>query len=321
MKNINPDPLGVPVYLKTEDFEWPENQKLFYLMTADGLMLCRNHAWFKSCAPVKKGPGELDEQKPFCSLSYPKIPRVLMEKAVGFFTRIYDKKHWESALILVYNQVEQKIELLCPDQKADWGTVKYNTEEEFAKLPAGKYLMIGDMHSHGSMSPNPSTMDTDDELNRPGLHIVVGYINDEPPDFYCAAVVDGVRFEVKDIGKVLEGYDERIEEEDVPKEWIAKVKKHEYTYTGGGGYHGGGGTSYICGSKQTDSDLDKHDLDQCAKVLARYGKLKHCPTMMEVRQSLFTETKHVTYLHCERKAEQFIEDWGKEKHESPSVQK
>jgi PRTRC genetic system protein A len=193
--------LSTPFYTKTDkNMPWPKD-KMFYLMTRDGLFICRNHEWFSSCAPAKKGPSELEDQKPFIDLKYPMVPRALIERALGFFHLVFKDRKAESALILVWNRQTGKMELVCPKQKVSWGSVKYDIPD----LPP-HLALIGDIHSHCDFAPKASYTDEGDEINRPGLHIVAGYIDKEPPEFYCAVMADGQRFEVDDIKDVVEDY-------------------------------------------------------------------------------------------------------------------
>src|SRR5881394_2125121 len=196
--------ITTPVYLKTEkSMEWPKD-KMFYILSRDGLFLCRNHEWFRSCVPAKPGPGELESQEKFASVNYPTIPRALIEKAVGFFRRIEKDHGWEAALIIVWNRHNQELELICPEQKNGFGSVSY----DIPKLPQ-HLALIGDIHSHPDFSPTPSTIDEGDELQRPGLHIIAGYITgkwEKQLQFYCAAVVDGERFEIVNHASVMEPY-------------------------------------------------------------------------------------------------------------------
>jgi hypothetical protein len=55
------------------------------------------------------------------------------------------------------------------------------------------------------------------------LHIVVGHIFNEPPQFHLELTVDGARFAVGDPNQVLEGYCKRRMNE-VPRTWIDKVR-------------------------------------------------------------------------------------------------
>ena len=54
-----------------------------------------------------------------------------------------------------------------------------------------------------------------------GLHIVVGRIFWEPPEFHCEFVVDGVRFPVRFL-EAVERYEQR--RDDVPRQWIERVE-------------------------------------------------------------------------------------------------
>ena len=86
---ISPPQLETPVYLKMdEDAPWPEDS-VFYLMTGDGVFLCRNHEFFASSVPASQPPAELATHQPFLKHRFPKIPRRLFEQAVGFFYDVY----------------------------------------------------------------------------------------------------------------------------------------------------------------------------------------------------------------------------------------
>lgn len=291
MQNINPDPLGTPIYVKSEPIipVWP-NEKMFYLLAKDGLFLCRNHEWFQSCVVAKHGPAELFEQKEFATHNYPKLPRTLLEKSVGFFHHVFTQMDSESALILAWNRVTNQMGLICPDQRVSLGSVNY----EIPNLPH-HLALIGDIHSHCDMAPNPSNTDEGDEMKRAGLHIIVGHLNKEPPDFYCALVADGQRFEVA-IHKVIEdyyGYDAST----VSPEWMTKVTKKTYSYT--------------YSHTKWDKETEKNDRAIIKRALAKFSRQDTCPTAEEVRKELFTYTKAATYLECERKAEKFVKAWPK----------
>jgi hypothetical protein len=79
------------------------------------------------------------------------------------------------------------------------------------------WVIVGDIHSHVDFSAYSSATDQDDEQYRTGLHIVVGRIYNEPPEFHVEATVDGVRFPVQQ-DKIFEGYDCR--RDDFPKKWF-----------------------------------------------------------------------------------------------------
>ena len=304
--------ISTPVYLKTDKhMEWPKD-KLFYILSSDGLFLCRNHEWVQSAVPAKRGPGELEPQEEFASVNYPKIPKFLMEKAVGFFRRIEKDKHWESALILVYDRQKGQVDLVCPEQKASDVSVQY----DIPKLPQ-HLALIGDIHSHCNFSPEASYTDENDETNRPGLHIVAGYI-DKDPKFYCVAVVDGERFVIKNHNTVFEGY-QSSEPDSAPKEWLDKVKPlytSNYQYGEyGGSYMGGSGYSNY------HSNSEPNEKDKCIieNILRKFRKYYRRPTQHEVQQELFRSTTVTGYVWCEDRARLFIEEWDKN-HEKAGAQ-
>jgi len=305
MQNINRDPMGVPVYLKTDANEPFPDDKLFYLMTRDGLFICRNHPWFTSCAPANKGPSGLAPQQAQLIVKYPKVPRVLMERAVGFFHAVHQKHDGaEAAVILVFNRETQAVELVCPPQEVSWGSVEY----QIPVLPP-HLLLIGDFHSQGTMSSQPSMTDENDEKNRPGLHLILGRINDEPPEFSCAVVADGCRFDVKDLDCVIEDY--RARDPDFPQEWMDLVKKKKCKFES---YSGLG--NYQPNSNHLDKEFKRkeaQDRENAQKVLARFAKMSQCPTMLDVRQALISSTVIMPILECEAKAEAFVNAWPKMK--------
>lgn len=219
-----------PIIVKTDHMQpWPED-KFFYILAEGGLYKCRNHQFYSSAIKVDDGPRELVKQEEFCVSRYPKVPKHLMEQIVAFFAAIADKHDTEAIILLYYNTQTQQVELVCPEQWSEvwesnitkgkfWGgmNIKYNTP--FDQPP--HMMLIGDVHSHVNITAFASGVDTGDEENRPGgLHLIIGHINREPPQFYADIVVDGERFKVKELDDVMEGYGKRAD--TVPVEWFEK---------------------------------------------------------------------------------------------------
>jgi hypothetical protein len=224
----HPDPaLFTPIFIKTgEDMPWPDDEKVFYIL-ADKLYLCRNHRFFKSCVPATQFPSELATQRMFLKMSYPKIPRKMLEQIVGFFDRIGTAHGAEAGVLLVNDDNENCLRLIVPNQTATVGgggsgqPYPIDLHYEIPKLPDGLTL-IGDVHSHVDDPAYASWKDQQDEIYGAGLHIVVGRIHREPPEFHIEATVDGTRFRVDDPALVFAGYRKRCL--DVPQAWLDKVK-------------------------------------------------------------------------------------------------
>lgn len=225
-KNVNKSVIA-PIYIKTSSEEcWPEDS-FFYILGSNGLFLCRNQEFFSSSIPMEGGPSVLQEQEAFLKILYPQLPRRLLEIAVGFFTVIYGIYGAEAAMLLIWNKTRRRYKLLVPEQRS---IVFENLEGRIFPLSvhyelpndiqADEYV-IGDIHSHCNASAFSSLTDQNDEKHRTGLHIVVGRIKKEPPEFHIEAVIDGVRFNVKP-EIILEGYKRR--RKGIREEWVKKVQ-------------------------------------------------------------------------------------------------
>lgn len=313
--------ITTPVYIKTDDdMVWPED-KFFYLVAREGVFRCRNHEFFQSCVIMKDGPKELASQHKFLRPNYPKIPQALLERAVGFFHRVWKKQNSEAVVVLGYNRSTRQIELIVPDQigingspsKYDPHGYPMDVKYEIPKLPP-TLVMIGDIHCHVDGSAYASGTDTFDEKHRAGIHIVVGHIDKEPPTFHTEIVQDGERFTISDIGRVAEGYTQRRTKE-VPEEWMGKVKLEAKKYSGysyqgtGESYYGTGYSSYGGGSVEPSP----RDLEIINGIISRFKKKGLCPTPCELRQCLFTATSHASYRWCEQKSEEVVNEWIEEK--------
>lgn len=215
------------------DFRWPEGERLFYLMARDGLFVCRNHPFFRSCVRARGGPSLLEEQRPFLQPRFPVIPQAVFERAVGFFSQIADRQNSEAAAMLVWDGVEEEVRLVVPPQTATMSRSWYGYRtpvgvhyEPPPDLPH-HWLPFGDIHSHVHYAAYASSTDKHDEEHAAGLHIVVGRIDEEPPEVHVEAVVDGQRFRL-DLERVVEGYAAR--RDDVPDEWLDRVAVEEESW-------------------------------------------------------------------------------------------
>ena len=233
---ISDSSLLTPIYLKlASDMPWPERERMFYVLTQDGLFTCRNHAFFRSSVPSDGWPGELAPHKPFLDLSYPKLSQRLFETVIGFFAIVATRHDAEAAALFVWNRSTSEVEVVVPEQRSfvtrsssgrSW---PIEVQYDLPTLEPNQFP-IGDIHSHVDGAAYASHMDKTDEAYRPGLHVVVGRIFDEPPQFHAEATVDGMRFMLENLAMVTEGYDRRRKNE-VPPEWLDRVSIHDWKST------------------------------------------------------------------------------------------
>jgi hypothetical protein len=287
----SPPDLVTPIFFKTdESFPWRPELPMFYILAANGLFLCRNHEFFRSCVPAPRWPSGLEPHEAHLQLTYPKIPQARFEAAVGFFDCVKQAHGSEAGVLLAWDRAAGRMELIVPRQRAtvsrSWkGTIypiglHYEAPDE---LPPG-WAIIGDIHSHVDEAAYASGTDKRDETHRAGLHVVVGRLYRDPPQIHVEAVVDGTRFELEP-HDVLEGYEQRLA--DVPAEWLDRLtvdppplpRRNPNPRPGGNGYGGSNGprqsffftthTSWNGGS--TDDEDDPFDDRDSRKSSAEEG--------------------------------------------------
>lgn len=217
-----------PIVVKRKGrLRWPRGERAFYVLAKNGLKICRNGEFFRSCAPARTWPPGLSEQQPFLIPRFPKLPRRLFERVVGFFDRIQELHGSEAAVLLVWNRPEKQVELLVPEQT---GTMLETSKGADIALGLEYFppadleedrVVFGDIHSHLNWSAYASATDKEDENYRPGLHVVVGRLREEPPELHVEAVADGTRFVLEE-SDVIAGYERR--RFDFPEAWLEKLK-------------------------------------------------------------------------------------------------
>ncbi len=229
MKQLK-DTLLTPIHLKTRNgADWPQDEKVFYLLSRDGLFLCRNHAFFRSCVPAPDWPPELEGQQSFLKIQYPKVPALLVERIVGFFDAAWNLLGGEAAVLLAWHHERQRVYPIVPRQVATVHRTRAGTtypsrlHYETPSLPPSITIFC-DLHSHCDAGAYTSTVDEDDESFRPGLHAIVGRLRQEPPQFHTSAMADGLRFRVKE--RVLFG-SYRRRRMDFPRSWLRRIEVRE----------------------------------------------------------------------------------------------
>jgi hypothetical protein len=219
--------LTTPIYIKSQtDMPWPDDP-VFYLMTSEGLFLCRNHRFFKSSVPARAFPRELSWHNSSLHLHYPRIPQGALEQVLAFFIHVGEHYSAEAIVLLAWDETWQRSRIIVPDQIATVGQNRWNETWPIAveyqmpkQLPEG-WVVYGDVHSHVDGSAGASHIDRDDEAFKAGLHIIFGRVFDPRPDFSAQAVVDGFRFNLKE-HHVFEGYHRPARR--FPRRWLERMQ-------------------------------------------------------------------------------------------------
>jgi hypothetical protein len=218
---------ALPVYVKTDPHMPRPADPEFYLVTRSGTFICRNHAFFTSDVRTTRGPSALEFHGESCSVRYPKLSRAALEFAVGFFDRVYDLHRSEAVVLLFWDLRRKRYKLWIPEQQPTvWESFsgRRSATDVAYQVPVAlpkTHLLVGDIHSHADLSAYASQQDRADEFYRDGVHVVVGHIDEEPPQFHLDIAVDSQRFRLK-FNQFLQGY--RCRRRIIPQAWMNQVK-------------------------------------------------------------------------------------------------
>lgn len=206
----------------------------------EGMSYVATHVAIKNAVlaasiPIEKGVK--DATTTIQWLAAPINPAII-DRMVSFFRAIHTKHGTEAGLLGEYNPESKLWRLRCPKQKA----TQAHVDMDLASLPpeAG-WLRAMTTHSHGSMSAFHSGTDTADEAEFDGLHITVGRLDKEEPEFDVEVVVRGYRKKM-----ALRALLAPMAAVQVPESWINQVDVqcgHTYNWPGyAGGEIGFGGS-------------------------------------------------------------------------------
>jgi hypothetical protein len=219
--------MAIPIYLKTDpDMPRPADSE-FYLISADGAFLGRNHAFFVADVPVRGFPRGLQPHSAFCRVRFPRLGRAALEYIVGFFDRVYQLYGAEALVLLLWNQRRKRYKVWVPRQEATvWESlngvrtaldVTYELPVPFPK----DHVLVADIHSHCDFAAGASATDKFDERFRDGVHAIVGRIDErEPPEFRVEISIAGSRFQMR-FDQMFRGYQRRRHR--VPAQWMEAV--------------------------------------------------------------------------------------------------
>ena len=197
--------MSIPVHVKFPGVQLPVLQpgQIRYVVAREGTFLERRTAMYATSVRTSQPLPSLETHSERCTLYLPGIPRVLSRAMLAFFVEAFRLHQGEAALVLLYDPRGGRFRWHCPVQTVEvyrsFGRLRaYDsiTYEMPLELPDG-YIIVGDAHSHGDLSPQPSHVDYGDETHKDGLHVIVGGLGRKrPPQYHIDFVMDGQRFAV-----------------------------------------------------------------------------------------------------------------------------
>lgn len=205
--------VGVPCYVVVAGEKLkPENiaEDFAYVISQEGVFVKQKNFLYEGFFKMEK-PAFLGEIENTIIAKELKIPYQLFLSIEMFFDDTYKKYKSEAAVLLYYNQPENKWAYCVPQQTVSAAAVSYdiakgatyviedNLESGVDELPKGEWCQVGSIHSHASMSAFHSGVDDKDEFGFDGIHITIGGFNKPVHEYACR-----VMFGKKDFKKNLE---------------------------------------------------------------------------------------------------------------------
>lgn len=273
---FNPDAilkLKFPVFLYEEGTELPA-KGVYYLVTKTGIYCHKETKAGSALVPVKGIPWLEEPDMEFrCKL--PKVPALIIGQALTFFRKVFDKYHAEAYVTLLYSTKLNQYRLYCPKQKVSSASVNYDRTDQpsFEDRQANDWQMVGTIHSHCDFSAYHSGTDVGDEDTFDGIHITLGHVNRTQFSVACSISINSIR-ETLEPEQACAGvnrisnreekkskwmswsndafyFDLELSEEEaqglvadtetIENEWMPKVEKESWGYSGGNFF---GGTTY-----------------------------------------------------------------------------
>ena len=160
---------------------------IFYIVAKDGIYIKKTLGIMDSLVPVKN-ISTLEDIESTAKMNIKKIPGGQFAKIISFFKEVHKEYGAEAIVLLFYNEKSRTYRVVPPVQKVSAAALDYDRG-----LSLEGWSMIGDVHSHASMSAFHSGTDHDDELSFDGLHITIGNLNDDNVSLSASIVSNGHR--------------------------------------------------------------------------------------------------------------------------------
>jgi hypothetical protein len=189
----------LPIYLKDRDFS-PPADRIYYLLTRDGLFLVKKTPFFEAVVPASGIPW-LEAQEGELRLLSPPLPAALLLEAVSFFRAVYARFKSEALVLLGWREATGAYELVIPHQKVGGMHLDYEVRE----FPSG-LTRIGTIHSHAGAEAFHSERDNHDERFEDGFHITVGNISEEAFQLDVGEIVEELTLSCSLVVQGYRGY-------------------------------------------------------------------------------------------------------------------
>lgn len=184
---------AMTAFIPQED-ELPRSINPYWAATSKGWMVNIPALFGEAHLLTKEEPVVLKEYPELFHFNGKKLPAHIMIQAHDFFRKVWNKQKTESSAYICYNAYTQKYKLFIPEQYVTAASVEHKLEPGAIK---DGYYPIGTAHSHCDFSAYHSSIDTHDMEQMPGIHITIGHVDQDEPEYAIAIGIGKTRFDLE----------------------------------------------------------------------------------------------------------------------------
>jgi len=176
-----------------------------YIIAKGGIYLKKKLDLIESLTPVDK-ISFLEDIPTFAKINIPIISTKMFGNILEFFREVYRLYKSEAIVLLFYNKNKKSYKIFVPEQEVSRASLSYETTKTIKD-----HILIGSIHSHGSMTAFHSGTDVGDEEKFDGIHFTIGKVDETFFDVCGSIAVNGMRVPIS------------------PENYINGLESREYT--------------------------------------------------------------------------------------------
>ena len=192
------NPLDV-IIAKPEE-EVPDEDVIFYTATSKGWLVNIPTLFGNAQVLSKEHPSILPEAEERFLLNDRRIPLHMLTQFHDFARKNFEAHQSECSAYLTYSPETDDWKLFIPEQYVTHTSVNHKLDP--GQIKDG-YQAIGTIHSHCDFGAFHSGTDKHDMGKMPGLHITIGHVNTDNPQYALALSVHDSAFTV-DYNKIVD---------------------------------------------------------------------------------------------------------------------
>jgi PRTRC genetic system protein A len=170
----------------------PHEDVPYYIVSQKGWMSNVPTLFGIAQTKMSEPPSKIPDVPASFKLNERKFPEHLMRQAHDFFRAVWNKYQTESSLYIIYNRESDTFRLWAPEQYVTSTSVNHKLDI----LPSS-WNAVGTIHSHCNFSAFHSGTDSHDMAGMPGLHITIGQVDQDTPEYAIAMSMGDTQFTVK----------------------------------------------------------------------------------------------------------------------------